>query len=124
MDSVTPIGLGLPAGGAEAGHTRSVAQVVFDRRELTLILDVYGRMVAAGLWRDYAIGFERAQATFSAFERAAERPDVMLIKRPEWARRQGQYALIGRAGQVLKRGHELRPVLGVVERKLIKLVEG
>lgn len=125
METVIPIRSGLPSSADTAGQTRTAPPpVVFDRRELTTILNLYGRMVSAGLWRDYALDFDRQQATFSAFERATERPDVMLVKRPEWARRQGLYALIGRAGQVLKRGSELGPLLGLLERKLIKLVDG
>jgi hypothetical protein len=98
-------------------------QVVFDRKELMTILNVYGRMVAAGLWRDYALSMDRTQACFACFERSAERPDVTIIKRPDLARKQGAYAVIGRAGAVLKRGHDLRSVLAVLERKLLKVVE-
>jgi hypothetical protein len=98
------------------------AQVTFDRRELQIILDLYGRLVAAGLFRDYAIRMERDIAVFSAFERATEKPEVQIIKQPELARAQGAYALISRSGVVLKRGSELRSVLAVLERKLLKAV--
>jgi len=105
-----------------AGATR-VQQVAFDRLELQRILDLYGRMVAAGHWRDYAIDFGREVATFACFRRAAERPEYRIEKRPALRQRQGQWALIGENGIVLKRGHELGPVLAPVERKLVKLVE-
>jgi hypothetical protein len=95
---------------------------VFDRLELNAILDVYGRMVAAGHWRDYAIELGRERAIFSAFRRASERPEMQLIKDPALRLKQGQYALLGEAGTVLKRGHELRPVLAPIERKLLRLV--
>ena len=98
------------------------ARIAFDRLELTRILDLYGRMVAAGLWKDYAIDFGREAATFSAFRRAAERPEFRIEKRPSLRHRQGMWALIGEAGQVLGRGAELGPVLAPVERKLMKLV--
>lgn len=98
-------------------------QVAFERLELNRILDLYGRMVAAGHWRDYAIGFEADAATFAAFRRAAERPEVRIEKRPGLRLKQGQWALIGEQGQVLKRGHELAPVLAPVERRLLKLVD-
>jgi hypothetical protein len=98
------------------------SQVGFDRLELSRILDLYGRMVAAGHWKDYAVGFEREAATFAAFRRAAERPEVVIEKRPALRNRQGQWALIGEHGAVLKRGHELGPVLAPVERRLMKLV--
>lgn len=101
---------------------RAVLQVGFERAELTRILDLYGRMVAAGLWRDYAIDLGRDAAVFSAFRRAAERPEFRIEKRPALRLRQGQWALIGEAGAVLKRGHELGPVLAPVERRLLKLV--
>ena len=101
----------------------SARQTVFDRAELNLILDLYGRMVAAGHWRDYAIELGREQAVFSAFRRASERPEIQVLKIPALRLKQGQFALVGEAGVVLKRGHELRPVLAPVERKLLRLVE-
>lgn len=97
-------------------------QVAFDRAELMRILDLYGRMVAAGLWRDYAIGFEREAAHFSAYKRSAERPSARIEKRPDLRQRQGMWALYGEAGQVLKRGHDLTGVLASLERKLMKIV--
>jgi Protein of unknown function (DUF2794) len=101
---------------------RASEQVGFDRLELTRILDLYGRMVAAGYWRDYAVQFDRDAAVFAAFRRATERPEVRIEKRPALRIRQGQWALVGEHGAVLKRGHELGPVLAPVERRLMKLV--
>lgn len=98
-------------------------QVGFDRIELTRILDLYGRMVAAGLWRDYAIDLGRDAACFAAFRRAAERPEYRIEKRPDLRNRQGMWALIGEGGVVLKRGQDLGPVLAPVERRLMKLVD-
>ncbi len=95
----------------------------FTREELQRILDLYGRMVAAGEWRDYAMDFDREAAVFSAFRRAAERPMARIEKRPALRSKQGMWALIGEAGQVLKRGHELPGVLSPLERKLVKLVD-
>jgi hypothetical protein len=103
--------------------TKGEGQVGYDRVELTRILDLYGRMVAAGHWRDYAIELGRDAAVFSAFRRSAERPEIRIEKRPALRQRQGMWALIGEAGVVLKRGHELGPVLAPVERRLLKLVE-
>ena len=99
-------------------------QVGFDRAELMRILDLYGRMVAAGEWRDYAMGFTRDCASFAAFRRTAEVPQMRLEKRPSLRGRQGIWALFGEQGQVLKRGHELAGVLAPVERRLLKLVSG
>jgi hypothetical protein len=99
-------------------------QTGFDRIELSRILDLYGRMVAAGHWRDYAIELGRDAAIFSAFRRATERPEMRIEKRPALRNRQGEWALIGEAGAVLKRGHDLGPVLAPVERRLMKLVGG
>lgn len=96
---------------------------MFDRHELNAILDIYGRLVAAGVWRDYAIELGRDRAVFSAFRRASERPEMRVVKEPALRLKQGQYALIGEAGAVLKRGHELRGVLAPIERKLVRLVE-
>ncbi|MDO6414768.1 DUF2794 domain-containing protein [Sphingomonas sp. BIUV-7] len=101
----------------------ALVQVVFDRGELQKILDVYGRMVAAGHWRDYAMNFGRDAASFACFRRTAERPEYRIEKRPALRLRQGEWALIGEAGAVLKRGHELGPVLAPLERKLMKLVD-
>ena len=99
-------------------------QTVFQRTELARIMDLYGRMVSAGHWRDYAIDMHRDVAVFSAFRRAAERPEFRIEKRPDLRSRQGMWALIGEAGAVLRRGHELGPVLAPVERRLMKLVGG
>ncbi|MEG3087316.1 DUF2794 domain-containing protein [Sphingomonas sp. PB4P5] len=101
---------------------RGPMQVGFDRAELNRILDLYGRMVSAGHWKDYAMDLGRDAAIFSAFRRAAERPEFRIEKRPALRNRQGMWALIGEAGVVLKRGQELGPVLAPVERRLMKLV--
>jgi hypothetical protein len=99
-------------------------QIGFERLELQRILDLYGRMVAAGEWRDYALNFERDFASFSAYRRASERPHARIEKRPALRQRQGMWTLFGEAGQVLKRGHELAGVLFPLERRLLKVVEG
>ncbi len=102
----------------------SPSQTGFDRAELSRILDLYGRMVAAGLWKDYAIEFGRDAAVFWAFRRTAERPEYKIEKRPSLRNKQGMWTLIGENGAVVKRGHELGPVLAPVERRLMKLVGG
>jgi hypothetical protein len=99
------------------------SQIGFERAELTRILDLYGRMVAAGHWRDYAIDLGRDAAVFSCFRRTAERPEFRIEKRPALRNRQGMWALVNEVGAVLKRGHELGPILAPVERRLMKLVE-
>lgn len=98
-------------------------QVAFDRHELGLILTVYGRMVAAGEWRDYGMSFLREVAVFAIFRRAAEHPIYRIEKRPRLRGRQGMYSVIGMDGQILKRGSDLRAVLRVFDRKLIRAVE-
>lgn len=98
-------------------------QVGFERVELNRILDLYGRMVAAGHWRDYAVDLGPDAAIFSVFRRAAERPEYRIEKRPQLRHRQGMWALIGEAGMILKRGHELPGVLAPIERRLLKLIE-
>jgi hypothetical protein len=103
---------------------RRPGQVGFERLELMRITDLYGRMVAAGHWKDYAMEFTNEVAVFGAYRRAAERPEVRIEKRPALRNRQGMWALIGEDGQVLKRGHELGPVLAPVERRLMKVVSG
>ncbi len=105
-----------------SGYSSSpnVAQVRFDRGELNRILGVYGRMVSAGEWRDYAMDFLEDRAVFSVFRRASEMPLYTIEKRPKLRAKQGQYSVVAAGGQILKRGHELAQVLRVLEKKLIK----
>ena len=98
-------------------------QVAFDRIELGHILSVYGRMVSAGEWRDYGMSFLKDRAVFSVFRRAAEHPIYRIEKHPRLRGRQGMYAVIGMDGQILKRGHDLKTVLRVFNKKLIRAVE-
>ena len=102
-------------GGASApaapGH-----QVTFDRRELNRIFGLYGRMVAAGEWRDYAIDFLRDRAVFSVFRRASETPIYRIEKNPKLARRQGVYSVISATGLIVRRGHELERVLRAIDK--------
>jgi len=101
----------------------SAETVSFDRQELGVILSVYGRFVAAGLWRDYGISCLRERAVFSIFRRTAEHPLYRVEKTPQLRKRQGQYALYGPDGQVLKRGGDLRSVLSPLERKLLRALD-
>lgn len=94
----------------------------FNRAELAAILSLYGRMVAAGEWRDYAMSFLSDVAVFSVFRRAAETPLYRIEKRPKLRAAQGQYAVIGLDGRILRRGHDLPTVLRVLERKLIRAI--
>jgi len=97
--------------------------VFFDRRELDQILRVYGRMVAAGEWRDYGVAGLSEVAVFSVFRHAAESPLYRVEKRPALARRQGAWAIIGQGGQVLRRGHELNQVLRFFDSRKFTVVE-
>ena len=98
-------------------------QTAFHRTELNMILSLYGRFVAAGEWRDYGISHLKDVAVFSVFRRTAEHPMYRIEKRPSLRNKQGQYAVIGMEGQILKRGNDLRQVLRVLERKLIRIVD-
>ena len=102
---------------------RPPEQVAFHRTELSPILSLYGRMVAAGEWRDYGISCLREVAVFAVFRRTAEIPLYRIEKRPKLRNKQGMYAVIGANGQVLRRGHDLKAVLRVMERKLLRSVE-
>ena len=102
----------------------SSPQIGFTRFELSRIIDLYGRMVSAGLWKDYAVEFGRDHAAFWAFRRTAERPEYRIEKRPSLRNRQGMWALVNEAGVVVRRGHELGPVLAPIERRLMKVVTG
>jgi hypothetical protein len=94
------------------------AQVTFNRDELREILNLYGRMVAQGEWRDYAIAFTRDKAVFSIHRRSSEMPLYRVEKDPKLARRQGAYAVVAATGLVMKRGHDLARVLKVLEKPL------
>lgn len=104
-----------------AGREAAEQRVQFDRGELNLILNLYGRMVAAGEWRDYAIDALRDRAVFSIFRRTSEMPLYRIEKDPALARRQGAYSVITPTGLILKRGHDLARVLQTIDRRL-KLV--
>ncbi|MBW4706607.1 DUF2794 domain-containing protein [Roseobacter sp. YSTF-M11] len=98
-------------------------QIAFHRKELSIILSLYGRFVAAGEWRDYGISCLRDVAVFSVFRRTAENPLYRIEKRPKMREKQGMYSVVGLDGQILRRGHDLKTVLRVLERKLIRAVE-
>lgn len=98
-------------------------KVAFQRRELGDIMTVYGRMVAAGEWRDYGIAMLNDVAIFSIYKRAAEHPIYRIEKRPKLATKQQTYAVIGMDGRILKRGADLRQVLRVLEKKMIRSVD-
>jgi hypothetical protein len=91
---------------------------VFDRHELQQIFRVYGRKVAAGEWRDYALDMGREKAVFSVFRRSSEWPLFTIEKAPKLARKQGAYSVIAATGLILKRGHDLARVLGVLDKGL------
>ena len=93
-----------------------VSHVTFERRELDRILRLYGRMVAAGEWRDYAIDFLRDRAVFSVFRRSSEVPIYRIEKNPKLARRQGAYSVVSATGLIVRRGHELERVLRVLDK--------
>lgn len=95
------------------------AVVGFDRQELQAIFDIYGRMVAQGLWRDYALDFSTQRAIFSIFRRSGEAAFYRIVKEPKSARKQGAYMVVAQTGLILKRGAELRRILGVLEKQSI-----
>lgn len=98
-------------------------KISFHRTELAVILSLYGRMVAAGEWRDYGISMLREMAVFSVYRRAAEVPMYRIEKRPKLRLQQGQYSVVSMDGKVLRRGHDLKQVLRVLERKLIRAIK-
>ncbi|HEY2529585.1 MAG TPA: DUF2794 domain-containing protein [Xanthobacteraceae bacterium] len=107
--------------GLRGGEWRTLApagKVTFNRRELDRILNLYGRKVAAGEWRDYAIDFLKDRAVFSIFRRASEVPIYRIEKNPRLGRRPGAYSLISATGHIVRRGHELDRVLGALDRSL------
>ena len=115
-DDTEPSGGGAGLTALAAGN-RS-ASITFNRQELNEILQVYGRKVADGEWRDYAIDQMRERAVFSIFRRTSEMPLYRIVKQPRQARRQGVYSLVAATGLIIKRGHDLGRVLRVLDRRL------
>ncbi|MEJ2624612.1 MAG: DUF2794 domain-containing protein [Pseudolabrys sp.] len=116
-----------PSATAEGGTSARSAptalnRVTFNRRELNRILDLYGRMVAAGEWRDYAIDFLKDRAVFSVFRRASEVPIYRIEKNPKLERRQGAYSVISATGLIVRRGHELDRVLRAIDKLQLAVV--
>jgi hypothetical protein len=112
-----------PGGGSAARNAPAPAsQVTFSRRELNRILDLYGRKVAAGEWRDYAIDFMKDRAVFSVFRRTSEVPLYRIEKNPKLARRQGAFSVISATGLIVRRGHELDRVLRAIDKSQLSLV--
>jgi len=111
-------------GGAPAGPSPFAppSRVTFDRRELNRIFSLYGRKVAAGEWRDYAIDFLKDRAVFSVFRRASEVPIYRIEKNPKLERRQGVYSVISATGLIVRRGHELERVLKSIDRSQLAVV--
>jgi len=111
-------------GSERPGGARPPAanQVTFDRRELGRIFGLYGRKVAEGEWRDYAIDFLRDRAVFSIFRRTSEVPIYRIEKNPKLAQRQGTYSVVSATGLILRRGHELDRVLRAIDKSVVRLV--
>jgi hypothetical protein len=123
MTDADPPGSSRAGGGGEiaifpAARRADPPPIAFDRHELRQIMDLYGRMVALGEWRDYAIDFLRDKAIFSIFRRASEVPLYRVVKDPSLARRQGQYSVVAQTGMILKRGHDLDRVLKAIDKPL------
>jgi hypothetical protein len=117
-----------PGGGSPARNSaapvNALNQVTFSRRELNRILDLYGRMVAAGEWRDYAIDFLKDRAVFSVFRRSSEVPLYRIEKNSKLEHKQGAFSVISATGLILRRGHELERVLRVIDKSKLELVAG
>ena len=112
----------LGGGGPMRTASALISQVTFSRRELNRILDLYGRKVAAGEWRDYAIDFLKDRAVFSVFRRSSEVPIYRIEKNPKLERRQGAYSVISATGHIVRRGHELERVLRSIDRSQLAVV--
>jgi hypothetical protein len=113
-----------PQAGMAMRQLPAASQVTFSRRELNRILDLYGRKVAAGEWRDYAIDFLKDRAVFSVFRRTSEVPLYRIEKNPKLHQKQGAYSVISATGHILRRGHELERVLRAIDKSQLVLVAG
>ena len=120
---LTVVSTQQPQSARQSGRKSNAPKSVFwDRRELDAILNVYGRRVAEGDWRDYAMSGLKDCAVFSVYRRASEMPLYRIEKRPKLRNKQGAYSVISASGMILKRGHELKQVLKVLEPKQLSLV--
>lgn len=108
---------GFPQVVQGSSSTRAPTAVLFNKAELRAILALYGKMVARGEWRDYALDFGREEAVFAVFRRSSEVPLARIVKNPKLARKQGAFAVVSGQGVVLKRGHDLARVLAIFEDK-------
>ncbi|HWG03752.1 MAG TPA: DUF2794 domain-containing protein [Beijerinckiaceae bacterium] len=117
-DAISRGSVGLNGSLARGTGNSGTSVVAYDRHELHVILGLYGRMVAAGEWRDYALDFTPTHAVFSIFRRSAEVPLYRIVKDPKLARRQGGYSVVVAGGQILKRGHDLARVISVLDKRL------
>jgi hypothetical protein len=117
--ALRPWGSGARPDDREARPAQAPAaeRVAFDKRELNIILGLYGSKVAAGEWRDYALDFGRDRATFSVFRRSSECPLYRIVKNPSLARKQGLYAVVAQGGLILKRGQDLAQVVRILRRQ-------
>ena len=111
-----------PQTGGEGGKSTGLGAITFTRKELDEILQIYGRKVAQGEWRDYAIDMRKDRAVFSVFRRSSECPIYRIEKLPKLARRQGAYRVVAATGLIMRRGHSLARVLGALD-KPVRLVE-
>lgn len=110
----------IPISAANSPQNQPSKYVYLHRTELALILNVYGHMVAAGHWKDYAIDQLEREAIFSIYRRASEVPLYQIIKRPALRNKQGQYSVVAHGGLILKRGHDLKSVLRVFDKQRLK----
>lgn len=118
-----PAAVSARPGRGEGSSGRQRPRPFFDRRELSLIMNIYGLMVARGEWRDYAITQGRERCRFDVFRKSSDMALFSVIKQPSLARRQGMYAVIGASGRILKRGHDLAQVLRVFDKAKLKPVD-
>ena len=118
VDPSQSLGGGSPARSSPAPAALGASHVTFSRSELNRILDLYGRKVAAGEWRDYAVDFLKDRAVFSVFRRTSEMPIYRIEKNPKLARRQGAFSVISATGLIVRRGHELDRVLRAIDVSL------
>lgn len=92
-------------------ETQNENFVAFQRPEIKILMDIYGKMVSSGLWKDYAMDHGPKLAYFSIFKKSGDNAIYMVEKDPKKSSKQGTYALKDQTGHVLKRGNDLRLVL-------------
>ena len=83
----------------------------FEKEELKIILDLYGKMVSRGSWKDYGLSISSKQVGFSVFKNAAENALYKICKNFKPKNENLKYLIIDTNGKILKNSYDLNNLL-------------